>query len=77
MKSMRKLKCNSTRESPKSYIMSENRASNRTYSFSILTENNLNNTFQRVYDEVKNPNVKVDTSKDSFRSDVPAYYYKR
>lgn len=43
--------------------MSENRASTRTNSFSILTENNLNNTFLHVYDEVKNHNVKVDPSK--------------
>lgn len=76
MHSKRKLKWNSTSGSSMSYIKSENRTSNRSYSFLILTENNLNNIFKRAYKEGKNHAVKLKQSNDYFKSDVPATYYK-
>lgn len=59
-----------------SYIKSENRTSNRSYSFLILTENNQNNIFKYAYDEGKNRAVKPQQPNDCFRSDVPVTYYK-
>ena len=76
MHSKKKLKWNSTSGSSMSYIKSENRTSNRSYNFLILTKNNPNNIFKHACDEGKNHAVKLEQSNDCFRSDVLATYYK-
>lgn len=75
MHSERKLKWSSTSGSPMPSIKSENRTSNRSYNFLILTENNLNNIFNHAYDAGKNNGVKLEQSNDCFGSGVPATYY--